>query len=147
MTTTAETAKLIRATLKTAYPAEIFSVKSRSFAGGDDINVDWTDGPTTEAVNALLKEYEGGTFDGMWDLYEYRNDNPKHPTVKYVMTSRRFSPEVLAAKRAELIKTYNLPTSANDESLGLLTVLDGNWNLGQAMMHELHQTYLTGGAK
>lgn len=141
MTTTAETAKLVRATLKAAYPAVIFSVKSRSFAGGDDVNVDWTDGPTTEAVNALIKEYEGGTFDGMQDLYEYRNDSPKHPTAKYVFGNRHFSKEAYATHRAVVCAKYDIPTDTDDDQT--VIQIGGHAYLGQLVTHELHQMDLT----
>lgn len=64
----AETAKLIRADLKKSFPGVKFSVRSDSYSGGASVRVHWTDGPTADAVNRVLKRYEGGRFDGMTDL-------------------------------------------------------------------------------
>lgn len=69
--TCAETAKLIRDALKGAFPGVKFGVRSHVYAGGASINVSWTDGPTTEAVDQAVRRYNGATFDGMQDLKEY----------------------------------------------------------------------------
>ena len=63
-----ETAKLVRQALKRAFPGVVFSVRSKSYSGGASINVDWTDGPRTKEVNPIIKQYQGGDFDGMIDL-------------------------------------------------------------------------------
>jgi len=41
----AETAKLVRAALKAAFPGITFSVRSKSYSMGASISVRWTDGP------------------------------------------------------------------------------------------------------
>jgi hypothetical protein len=64
----AETAKLVRAELKTTFPGVKFSVRSSSYSGGASIDVRWTDGPTGKDVDRVLKPYEGARFDGMTDL-------------------------------------------------------------------------------
>lgn len=77
---TADVAKLIRPALKKAFPAVKFSVRSRGYAGGSSIDVTWTDGPTTQQVDAVTKVYEGNRFDGMDDL-QYHADQwlcPEH---------------------------------------------------------------------
>jgi hypothetical protein len=51
-----------------------FSVKSKSYSGGNSINIDWELGPTTEQVKAFTYKYEAGDFDGMTDCYNYSND-------------------------------------------------------------------------
>jgi len=67
----AETAKLIRQALKKAFPAVKFSVRSSVYSGGASINVEWTDGPITQAVEAVVGQYSGANFDGMEDLKTY----------------------------------------------------------------------------
>lgn len=37
-------------------------------------NVRWTDGPTVGQVEAITKAYQGGSFDGMADIYNYARD-------------------------------------------------------------------------
>lgn len=64
----AETAKLVRAALKKAFPGIKFSVRSHVYSGGASINVRWTDGPSSKAVKAMAGAYSGGNFDGMIDM-------------------------------------------------------------------------------
>lgn len=64
----AETAKLIRAALKKAFPGIKFSVRSSVYSGGASINVRWTDGPAEKAVKAVAGGYCSGGFDGMIDM-------------------------------------------------------------------------------
>ena len=70
--TCAETAKLVRAALKDAFPGVTFSVKSKTYSGGASITVVWTDGPTTQEVEQVSKCFEGADFDGMIDLKTYK---------------------------------------------------------------------------
>jgi hypothetical protein len=63
--TCAETAKLARAALKKAFPGVKFSVRSDGC-----IRISWIDGPTAESVDAVVKCYAGGRFDGNID-YAY----------------------------------------------------------------------------
>ena len=66
--TCADTAKLVRGALKRAFPDVKFSVRSDTYAGGASIRVRWTDGPTSEQVDAVTGAYAGADFDGMIDL-------------------------------------------------------------------------------
>lgn len=63
----ADTAKLIRAALKEAFPGIKFSVKSHTYSGGASINVRWTDGPNTAQVEAVAGTFSGSYFDGSTD--------------------------------------------------------------------------------
>ena len=65
---TADTAKRVRKALKHYFPAMTFSVRSKVYSGGASIDVRWTDGPRTQAVERIAKAYEGADFDGMIDL-------------------------------------------------------------------------------
>lgn len=64
----AETAKLVRAALKRSFPGVKFSVRSSVYAGGASIDVNWTDGPCSKAVEPVATQFKGGNFDGMIDL-------------------------------------------------------------------------------
>lgn len=64
----AQTAKLIRAALKAAFPGVNFSVRSRTYSMGASIDVRWDDGPTSADVEKVAKRYQGASFDGMIDL-------------------------------------------------------------------------------
>jgi len=93
----AKTAAAIRAALKVAYPTVKFRVTSDSFAGGNAVDVEWTDGPTTAQVEAIAGKHEQGHFDGMIDLYEYSNLRDDIPQAKYVQTRREISRAAYAA--------------------------------------------------
>jgi hypothetical protein len=68
----AEVAKMIRRDLKASFPATKFSVRSRSYSMGGEINVSWSNGPTEEQINDLVGSYQSSGFDGMIDLaYSY----------------------------------------------------------------------------
>ena len=69
---TTDTAKLIRAALKSKFPGVKFSVRSKSYAGGSSIDVAWTDGPTGSLVETITKKFEGKGFDGMVDYAYYK---------------------------------------------------------------------------
>jgi hypothetical protein len=60
---TTDTAKLIRAALKAAFPGVKFSVKSDQYAGGSSIRVKYTDGPVLAEVEAIAKEFVGSVRD------------------------------------------------------------------------------------
>ena len=61
----AETAKLVRKTLKRAFPETTFSVRS---SRGSAINVGWIDGPLASDVDDVVRPFKGGGFDGMIDM-------------------------------------------------------------------------------
>jgi len=66
--TAAETAKLVRKALKSAYPSTKFYVTSSTYSGGASIDINWVDGPTTKQVDKTVAAYRGAGFDGMVDL-------------------------------------------------------------------------------
>ena len=59
-----ETIKLLRGTLKAAFPFTQFSVRQRK----GNIDVAWNDGPTHKQVRPLLQRFESKHFDGMTDM-------------------------------------------------------------------------------
>jgi hypothetical protein len=103
--TAASAAKAIRVELKTKFPGIKFSVRSSTFAGGNSIDVSWTDGPTDAAVGEVIGKYQYGNFDGMTDCYNYE---PTHVVcedgtikelggAKYVHSHRKFSEAAVEA--------------------------------------------------
>jgi Large polyvalent protein associated domain 29 len=90
--TCAETAKLVRAALKQAFPGVRFSVRCDTYAGGASIDVGWTDGPTPAAVERVAKRFEGASVDPMADLKSYHESllaGPDH-TVEQVQFGADF---------------------------------------------------------
>ena len=59
-----DTAKLVRAALKKNFPGVKFSVRSDN----NSLRIEWMDGPLGKSVDAIVKNYEGGRFDGMIDM-------------------------------------------------------------------------------
>ena len=102
--------KNLRRELKDAFPETKFSVRSKSFSGGDDINISWTDGPTTEAVEKISDKYQQGNFNGMEDIYEYSGS--VWPEVfggaKYVFAQRSYSNEAYLQAVAEVEKEWGI---------------------------------------
>lgn len=64
----AQTAAVIRAELKKAFPATKFRVTTKVYAGGSSIDIRWTDGPTAKRVEEVTDKFSGKGFDGMVDL-------------------------------------------------------------------------------
>lgn len=104
MNTTA--AKEIRKQLKRAFPGVKFSVRYKSFAGGDSVDIRWNNGPTSKAVQDITKCYEYGHFNGMEDIYEYSNVDNNIPQVKYVMTHRDIDDDIVLARAKLLANKY-----------------------------------------
>jgi hypothetical protein len=70
---TKDTAKLVRARLKAAFPGVTFSVRISRYSGGSSVTVDWRDGPTETAVRAITDVYSGVGYDGMTDSTTYNS--------------------------------------------------------------------------
>jgi hypothetical protein len=86
-------AENIRRELKRLYPKTKFSIRYKSFSGGNSIDVSWVDGPTSASVNAILDKHEYGTFDGMTDCYNHASESDStwgdvFGSAKYVHASR-----------------------------------------------------------
>ncbi|WP_175992694.1 LPD29 domain-containing protein [Burkholderia vietnamiensis] len=63
----ADTARLIRASLKEAFPGVKFSVRSSTYSGGASASIRWTDGPNEAQVEAVTDRYRGSYFDSSID--------------------------------------------------------------------------------
>lgn len=107
-----QTATVVRKVLREAFPATRFSVTTARGSMVYAVDVRWTDGPTTARVDAIVKRFEAGHFDGMTDSYEYdRNavillDGKKYrPGCKYVMTHRTVS-DALRNRCAAQVAAY-----------------------------------------
>lgn len=88
-------AKNIRKELKSAFPGIKFSVVSERYSMGNSININWTDGPSKKAVEAISNKYSAGYFDGMTDCYEYTQATRKYGSSKHIFTNRELTPELV----------------------------------------------------
>lgn len=86
-------AKNIRTELKRSFPKTKFAVKTKRYSGGNSVNVNWTDGPTQQQVDKIVKAYSAGDFDGSTDTYNYTGSAwvEVFGEAKYAFTSRTYS--------------------------------------------------------
>lgn len=110
---TADTAKIVRSALKENFPGIKFSVKSKSYSGGSSIRVSWMDGPTYDAVNAVTRQYQGASFDGMVDLKSYHDSQYQgeavHFGADYINCERSYSVEFYTKVAQWFCKKYGYP--------------------------------------
>jgi hypothetical protein len=92
------TAKIIRLTLAEKFPNVKFSIKTRRYAGGNSVDVDWTDGPTYVAVEEAVKYLEGAKFNSTDDLKSYKRHyiTPEGVFFGNVLPAGAFEVEMLA---------------------------------------------------
>lgn len=103
-----ESAKILKASLRRAFPSTAFSVKLSRGTGYGSVHISWTDGPTSSLVEKIAGRFEGQGFDGMTDC-----SFPKYATLpdgrrsglRYVLYARHIS-RGLAMKAAQQIATY-----------------------------------------
>lgn len=62
-----QTAGLIRKALKDVFPDTTFSVSTKQYTGGSSITISYANGPLTKDVEAVVKPFEGASFDGFSD--------------------------------------------------------------------------------
>lgn len=99
-------AKNVRTQLKAAFPGVKFRVTTDRFSMGDSLHVSWTDGPESARVEAIVKQYQAGRFDGMTDSYEYSGSawTAVFGDAKYTSCSRNYSPSLTQWASAEEIE-------------------------------------------
>jgi hypothetical protein len=126
-------AKNIRIELKTAFPSVKFSVKTKSFSNGNDINISWENGVTTEEVEKITSKYQYGSFDGMDDCYKYSDDsfNDMFGGSKYVMENR----DVTKDKYIEVAKKLGYDVKIDER-----WVWDVEWDTQQMIQSKVYKT-------
>lgn len=62
-----DTAKIVRAELKRAFPTVKFSVRCNQYSMGCHLSVCWVDGPNEDSVREIADRYYGTGFDSMTD--------------------------------------------------------------------------------
>lgn len=75
-------ASIMKQYVKSKYPSVVCAATSQVYSGGDSVNVYLSDergnpidGSIVKDVNRFSTYFEEGRFDGMTDMYEYRDDN------------------------------------------------------------------------
>lgn len=151
-------AKNIRIELKEAFPCIKFSVKTKSFSMGNDINVSWTNGPTAKQIDAIIQKYSAGSFDGMVDLYSYGDNawTEAFGDAKYVFANRHYSDalearviEKLKAKYGEIdaptVEEYNRGTARNKSPMNNLDMSNRDHWSWQSLIGRALQEQVGGG--
>jgi len=146
LTSYAAAAAAIREELKKAFPETKFKVTSKGFSMGNAVDISWTDGPCTGAVEAITSKYQYGSFDGSIDLYEYDNRREDIPQAKYVSEYRRISTG-LAEKVAGILNIkYGFDIVVTESQWGGWTTnredtrLFPDWGTGSELIsRELHE--------
>jgi len=89
-----QAAKEVRKVLKARWPLTKFSVRSKSYAGGSSVDIEWTDGPAEAEVREATKPFKG-----------YANGYYN----KYGNTSRHTSRAVMVAAAKAVASLYGMP--------------------------------------
>ncbi len=111
--TTAETVKIIRVLLRQCWQSIKWSVRSDTYAGGASIEVHWLDGPTVAEVEAVVKRFEGASFDALTDLKTYRapiewRGEMVHSGADWIFCKRHIGPDLMAQAVAQVKARYGL---------------------------------------
>ncbi|MEL4506266.1 LPD29 domain-containing protein [Luteococcus sp. H138] len=86
-----ETAAAMRKALRQQFPETKFRVTMSRGTGYGWIDVRWTDGPTSEQVRAVTRQFQDSYFDGMDDSYHSIQGRPYRCCG--VTDQRDYSPE------------------------------------------------------
>lgn len=97
----ADLARIIRTDLKRAFPGVTFKVHTSKYSMGSSVNVSWTDGPLTDAVDDVIARYKAQGFDGMTDSNTnsgpVRLDDGRLVNIhSFIFAQRRISPDLHA---------------------------------------------------
>ena len=115
-----ETARMLRAALKEAFPGVKFSVRSSSYSMGASINISYTDGPSAEQVKAITGNFEGSYFDGMTDYkglnYSSINGEEVRFGADFIFVNRIFTAPVLTSVVVEVCNLYGFDNEVTIDS-------------------------------
>ena len=127
----ARAAANLKEQLRRTFPGIQFSVKSESFSMGDSVSCRWSMGPRDKEVNAIAKQFQYGSFDGMQDMYvsDSSVERKAHAIVlgesKYVNTDREIPLKWYNVVRDSIMAENNLPPAEGDNYYNV--TLDGNY--------------------
>lgn len=98
----------VRAELKHHFPTTKFSVRYSSFSGCDEYRIEWTDGPTHEAVDAVARKFQLYHPDELsqgdyWDPCPSNFTN-MYGDASYIIVQREVSEEAVAKAREKLLE-------------------------------------------
>jgi hypothetical protein len=129
---------MIRSDLKAKFPSMKFRVTSSSFAGGDSVDIRWTDGPTRKEVESVVKKYQYGDFDGMTDCYNYNNADESIPQSKYVQCQRDISETAREETKKQIMRDWGFSEWPADNDVDARRRLgDAPWSVLNRAMYDV----------
>lgn len=86
-------ARSIKRELKIAFPEMKFSVKSQSYAHGNNVRVSWKGLLNRHEVENIIAKYEHGSFNPSDDLYTYKYTafHKEFGSAKYVFATQNYT--------------------------------------------------------
>lgn len=126
----ARAAKNMKKELALAFPGVKFEVRSKSYSGGNSVDISWTDGPAFADVEAITNKYQYGDFNGMEDIYEYDNSAMSQAVAivlgqaKYVCTSRSISDPVRDAVTDAVCASHKIDGKGVNAKVGSIWLSD-----------------------
>ena len=96
-----QAAILIRKELKNIFAATKFSVNS----SGNNINVSWLNGPSSNEIKKITVKYKAGNFDTMQDSYDFNNKNDL-PKCMFINIIREISEELYIQELGKLTSLF-----------------------------------------
>ena len=139
----AKVAENVRANLKAVFGAQKFSVRSSRFSGGDDIHVEWVNGPTLKMTKKETSKYEDSSNDITGDYRDYTPSafNDVFGGTKYMWTNRKMQSGFEALVREFCGVSIEEPFKY-DRQCGE----DKRWHQYHAVMNAWNETAFPAGA-
>lgn len=107
-----DTAKLVRKALKENFPSTKFSVRTTQYAGGASLDVNWTGGPTTPKVDAVVKNFEGSEPDASGDFCDpviHEKDGQRiHYGARHILTMRMITQATYDTIQTEVLASMSM---------------------------------------
>lgn len=108
-------AENVRRELARAFPGVKFSVRSKRFAGGDEVTVKWEDGPAAEKVRGVVLKYRPYGADETGEFWDYKPERAGWAKVfgetRFATVSRHWSE---GTERALVSYFENHPVDTDD---------------------------------
>ena len=105
----------IRAELKKNFPEIKFCVRSENYAGGDAVRISYDNGVPSDSVQNIADKYQEGNFNGMIDLYEYKENPENLPRAKYITVNRHIDEAIRDQVKKDIAERYEIKDSNNED--------------------------------
>jgi hypothetical protein len=112
----AETERLIREALAENFPTQDFAIRSKVFSDGASIDVRWLDGPASQEVESVVRQFEAAHFDEQTGQKMYNSG--VHPETGERV---QFGADFIFAHRVFTLKFLSSVVKQVSEELGRTT--------------------------